>query len=172
MLKQSITYEDFNGNKQTKDFYFNLSKAEVAEMELSTKDGLSEALKAVIATEDPKQIVQTFKDWVLRAYGEKSEDGQRFVKNDQLREEFQQTNAYSELFMLLATDADAAAKFMKGILPADMGIDAGPQDHKAKETPALGRAEIVETPPTSIDSAVNDAADRVAFEQWKASQGQ
>ena len=120
MLKKNVTYTDYNGNERTEDFYFNLTKAEIMEMELSTSGGLAEMIQRVVASQDSPTIVKIFKDLVLKSYGQKSLDGKRFIKNDQLREEFEQTEAYSIIFMELATDADAAAKFVNGIVPADL----------------------------------------------------
>ena len=120
MLKKTITYTDFNGNERTEDFYFNLTKAEVMEMEMSTTGGMAEMIQRIVAAQNAPAIIKIFKDLVLKAYGQKSPDGKRFVKNDELREEFVQTEAYSQLFMELATDADAAAKFVNGIMPADL----------------------------------------------------
>ena len=120
MIKETITYEDFNGVSRTEDFHFNLTKAEVMEMEMSQHGGMAEMIQRIVAAQDAPAIIKIFKDLVLRAYGQKSPDGRRFIKNDQLREEFSQTEAYSQLFMKLATDADAAAKFVNGIMPADL----------------------------------------------------
>ena len=117
MLKKTITYTDYDGNPRTEDFYFNLSKAEVAEMELSEIGGLSTLLKKIIAERNNKKIIELFKDLILRAYGEKSPDGKRFVKNQELRDAFCQTEAYSELFMELAGNAEAAVAFVNGITP-------------------------------------------------------
>lgn len=118
MLKKTIKYVDFDGNERTEDFYFNLTKAEVTEMELSTEGGLAKTLEKIVAEKDSKRIVETFKDLILKAYGEKSLDGKRFVKNQEVRDSFAQTEAYSELFMELATNADAAASFVNGIIPS------------------------------------------------------
>lgn len=123
MLKKTITYTDYNGVERTEDFYFNLSKAELMEMEMSTTGGLSEMIQKIVDTKDVPAIVAIFKDLVLKAYGEKSPDGKRFVKNDELREAFSQTEAYSELFMELATDAEAASAFMNGIVPVAVDMD-------------------------------------------------
>lgn len=117
MLKKTITYTDYNGAERTEDFYFNLSKAEVMEMEMSTTGGLAEMINRVVAAQDAPAIIKIFKDLVLRAYGRKSPDGKRFVKSEELSTEFSQTEAYSQLFMELATDADAAAAFVNGITP-------------------------------------------------------
>ena len=117
MLKKTITYTDYDGNERTEDFYFNLTKAEVAEMEMSYTGGMEKMLKKIVAEKDSKRIVEIFKDLILRSYGEKSADGKRFIKNQELRDAFAQTEAYSELFMELATDAEAAAAFVNGILP-------------------------------------------------------
>ncbi len=123
MLKKKIKYTDYNGVERNEDFYFNLNKAELMEMELTTEGGLAERTKRIIDTQDTPKIVEMFKDLIMRAYGEKSEDGKAFIKKDangKLADKFAQTEAYSELFMELATDADAAAKFVNGIIPADL----------------------------------------------------
>lgn len=124
MLKRSITYTDYNGGARTEDFYFNLTQAEVTEMELSVDGGLVEMINRIVAAQDGKQIIATFKDIILRAYGEKSPDGKRFIKNQELRDAFAQTEAYSILFMELATNADAAAAFVNGIVPAQAAAPA------------------------------------------------
>lgn len=118
MLKKTITYTDYDGNSRTEDFYFNLSKAEVTEMELSADGGLSKMLEKIVASQDNKRIMEIFKDIIIKAYGEKSGDGKRFIKSDALREAFVQTEAYSELFMELATNAEAASAFINGIVPS------------------------------------------------------
>ena len=118
MLKKTITYTDYNGSERTEDFYFNLTKAESIEMELTTAGGLSEMIAKIVAAKDAPTIIKVFKDLVLKAYGEKSPDGRRFIKSPEIREAFSQTEAYSQLFMELATDDEAAAKFVNGIIPA------------------------------------------------------
>lgn len=120
MLKKTITYVDYNGTERTEDFYFNLSKAEIMEMEMGTTGGLAEMIKKVVDAKDAPAIIKIFKDLVLKAYGEKSLDGRRFIKSEALSNEFSQTEAYAQIFMELATDADKASEFVKGIIPADI----------------------------------------------------
>lgn len=131
MLKKTITYTDYNDVERTEDFYFNLNKAELMEMEMSTTGGLAEMIKKIVAAQDSAAIIKVFKDLVLKAYGEKSADGKRFLKVDEnghpLSKNFEQTEAYSILFMELATDADEAAKFINGIVPADAAAKANAQ---------------------------------------------
>lgn len=124
MLKKTITYNDYNGTERTEDFYFNLSQAEVMEMEMSTTGGLAEMIKNVVAKQDAPSIIKIFKDLILKAYGEKSADGKRFVKSEEISTAFSQTEAYSILFTELATDDKAAANFVNGIVPTEMSKKA------------------------------------------------
>lgn len=126
MLKKTMTYTDYNGVQRTEDFYFNLTKAEIMEMEMSTVGGLAGMIEKIIATQDAPSIIKIFKELVLKAYGEKSPDGKRFIKNEELSTAFSQTEAYSQLFMELATDSDAASKFVNGIIPADIDTNPNP----------------------------------------------
>ena len=118
MLKKTITYTDYNGTERKEDFYFNLTKTELMEMEMGTEGGLAEMITRIVNAQDSPAIMKIFKDLILTAYGEKSQDGRRFVKSSEISTAFAQTEAYSQLFMELATDADAAAAFVNGIVPA------------------------------------------------------
>ncbi len=120
MLKKTITYVDYDGEERKEDFYFNLTKAELTEMNLSVNGGLLATIEKISQEKDMPKMIAIFKDLILKSYGEKSLDGKRFIKNAQLTEEFTQTEAYSQLFMELATDADAAAAFIAGIVPKDI----------------------------------------------------
>ena len=120
MLKITETYTDFNDVERTEDFYFNLTEADLMEMELSTSGGMAETIQRIVAAQDGPAIVKIFKELVLKAYGVKSPDGRLHIKNDKVREEFAQTVAYSNIFMRLATDADEAAKFVNGIMPKNV----------------------------------------------------
>ena len=117
MLKKTITYTDYNNVERTEDFYFNLTKAELMEMEMGAVGGLSGMIEKIVSAKDAPAIIKVFKDLVLKAYGEKSADGKRFIKSKEISDAFSQTEAYSQLFMELATDADAASKFVNGIAP-------------------------------------------------------
>ena len=121
MLAKKITYTDYDGNERTETFYFNLNKAELTEMELSSEGGLSKLIQKIVDEQDSTRLVTIFKKIILKAYGEKSPDGKRFIKKapdgHMLCDDFEQTEAYSELFMELATDSDAASEFVNGIVP-------------------------------------------------------
>lgn len=120
MLIKPITYIDYNGKERTEQFCFNLTKAEITEMELGINGGLSEKIKRIIESEDQASIVELFKDLILKSYGEKSLDGKKFIKSKELSDGFAQTEAYSDLFMELATDSEKAAEFVNGIIPKNM----------------------------------------------------
>ena len=126
MLKLTETYVDYNGNERTEDFYFNLTKAELMEMECSTTGGLTELIQKIVAEQDAPAIIKIFNEIVIKSYGQKSLDGKRFIKRPELAEEFSQTEAFSNIFMRLATDADAAAKFINGIVPAEVAKQSSP----------------------------------------------
>lgn len=120
MRKETIKYTDYNGEERTETFYFNLSKAEITEMELSVDGGFSESLKVIVEKKDVPRTVQTIKELILKSYGEKSPDGKRFVKSKEISEAFSQTEAYTELFMKMLSDSKYAAEFMNSIIPADL----------------------------------------------------
>lgn len=120
MITETIKYTDYNGTEREEKFMFNLSKAELMEMEMGTTGGLTEMIKKIVETQDAPQIIKIFKELILKSYGQKSADGKRFVKSKELSEEFSQTEAYSQLFMELATNAEKAAKFVNGVVPSDI----------------------------------------------------
>jgi len=136
MIKKTIKFEDFNGQELTEDFFFHFSKAELVELEVSEKEGFAESLKKIVAAEDGAMIIEQFKKIVLMSYGQKSEDGRRFIKTQALRDEFAQTEAYSQLFMELATSAEAASAFINGVVPASL-LAQIPEAAK-NETPVTG----------------------------------
>lgn len=117
MIKKTITFTDYKGLERTEDFYFNLSRAEVAEMEMSIVGGFSEKIQRIVQEQDPEKIIKLFKEIILTSYGEKSEDGRRFIKTDQIQLDFSHTEAFSQLFMEIAQDAKAAAEFINAIIP-------------------------------------------------------
>lgn len=119
MLKKNIKYVDYDGNERAEDFYFNLNKAEVIELQLGTVGGLTKTLEKIVQEKDASRIIEYFKILILKAYGEKSADGRRFIKSQELRDAFEQTEAYSELFIELASDAKMAAEFINGVLPKE-----------------------------------------------------
>ena len=118
MLKKTITYTDYNGVERTEDFMFNLTKAEILEMQLTKDGGMDAAIKKIVDAKDAPEIMKVFKDLILKAYGIVSDDGRRFIKSKEISDSFAQTEAFSMLFMELATDTDAASAFVNGIVPA------------------------------------------------------
>lgn len=116
MYKKKITYENFDGEEITETFYFNLTKAEIAEMDINN-NGLSDYIKKIIDAKSKKELISLFKELLVRSYGVKSEDGREFRKNAAIKERFLSTQAYSDLFMELATNEEEAKKFIEGIMP-------------------------------------------------------
>ena len=135
MVKKTITYIDYDGTERTEDFYFNLSEAEVTEMQLSVEGGMRGYIEKIVAAKSQLELVKLFKDVVLTSYGKKSTDGRLFMKNDTIRAEFEAHPAYSMIYMDLVTDEAKASAFVNGIMPADM-----PNQNPAMEMAATASA--------------------------------
>lgn len=120
MIKKTITYTDYNGVERTENFYFGLNKAEIMDMELGVTGGFRQLLQMIIDKQDIPKLIDAFKMLIKKSYGEKSPDGRRFIKSDELTQAFIQTEAYSELYMELLGDAERAAAFVNGIMPSDV----------------------------------------------------
>jgi hypothetical protein len=127
MLVKRINYTDYNGNQRSEDFYFNLNKGEIFNLQFGTEGGLDKAIQKIIQTEDTPKIVKIFQDIILNAYGVKSDDGRRFIKSEELSTEFKQTEAYSELLMELVSDEKKAADFINALMPKDLAEEAKKQ---------------------------------------------
>lgn len=128
MLAKTITYTDYNGEERTETLYFNLSKAELMELEMSVDGGWAERMQKIVDAKDLPTLSRIFKDIILKSYGEKSADGRRFIKSDALSQSFAQSEAYSELFMELLTVDGAAADFMSKIIPQEKKTIPAPAD--------------------------------------------
>ena len=144
MLKKRISYTDFNGMKREEDFYFNLSQAEILEMELVKEGGFRSYINRIVAAQNIPTLTKVFKELILKSYGEKSDDGRRFIKSKELSEAFCQTEAYSNLFMELATDTDKASDFINGIIPADIAEKA--KELSDKENLSEEESKVVDMP--------------------------
>ena len=136
MFGRTFSYTDYNGNPRKDTWYFNLTKAELMKMELGAWGGLDALLKRLIREEKPEKIVDMFEKIILGAVGEKSPDGRRFIKNEQIRQDFYQTQAYSDLFFELVTDPEKLTAFLKGAIPEDLAkkIDEKDQAEAGADT--------------------------------------
>ena len=132
MHKERITYTDYNGTERTEEFYFNLTKAEIVDMELTTDGGLEAMIQKIVDSKDSKKIVETFKNLINKAYGIKSDDGRRFMKSEEISKAFTETEAYSDLYIRLSTNADDAIAFVRGIIPGGMENVPNPIPENAK----------------------------------------
>lgn len=137
MLKKTIKYTDYNGIEREEDFFFNLTKAEIMDMQMGTAGGLADLISTLVKTQNMPEIIRIFKEIILKSYGEKSADGKRFIKYDEngqsLGKKFSETEAFSDLYMTLATDSKEAAKFVNGIIPADMEVSEEKQKEAMEE---------------------------------------
>lgn len=171
MLKKTMTYNDLDGNPVTEDFYFNLSKAEIAELELSQTGGLSGQLKQIVDRADGGAIIKAFKEILVMSYGKRSADAKRFMKSKEISDEFLQTEAYSDLFMELVTNPEASVEFVAGIIPADLAADlntgaplieniGSPALEAVKDTSKdpkdMSREELIEAMKTKVAERFSD----------------
>ena len=120
MLKKTYTYTDYNGVERTETFYFHFTEAEILDMEMSTEGGFAERIQKIIDAKDQVSLMQVIKKFVIDAYGVKSEDGKRFIKNDTVRTEFLESPAYSQIWMELVMDDEVAADFINNVIPSGM----------------------------------------------------
>jgi hypothetical protein len=127
MLKKTITYTDYNGEERTEDFYFNLTKAELTEMQLSKEGGFAEWLEKMVKAKNNAEIIKVFKQILFKSYGVKSDDGRRFIKSEALSEEFSQTEAYNQLFIELIENESTMADFINNVMPRDLAEKAKEQ---------------------------------------------
>lgn len=147
MIKQTITYTDFNEEERTEDFWFHLDKADLLELQAMRSGGLRAYMEEIVKSDDNEKILEIFKMLILKSIGKRSPDGRQFIRNDEVRDEFRNTNAYSEFLFSLANDASSGAEFIAGILPANLEKDLGRYGVKAPTT-------TVELP---ADTSTNDA---------------
>lgn len=124
MIKKTVTFTDFDGNERTEDFYFHLTEQELTEWELSVDGGLSGVLTRIVNSQDTKTLIGIFKDLLVKSYGVKTPDGRGFVKNEEVLNNFTCTQAFSDIYMELATDDKAAAEFVNGVMPAGLAEKA------------------------------------------------
>lgn len=122
MLAEKIKYVDLDGQELEETFYFNLSKAEMVELEL-IYGGLEDYMNRLVQDRNTAELVKFYKAFILKAYGERGVDRKRFIKSQELRDKFEQTDAFSELFCKLTLDIDYAKRFLMGILPIGDGAN-------------------------------------------------
>lgn len=120
MIKKTVTYEDYNGENRTETFYFHFTEAEILDMEMSTEGGFAERIQRIIDAKDQSALMKLIKKFVIDAYGVKSPDGKRFIKNDEVKAAFLECPAYSDIFMDMVTDDKLAAEFVNGVVPKNM----------------------------------------------------
>lgn len=120
MLKRTMTTVDFGGTERTEEYYFNLTRAEIMEMELNTEGGFVQMIDRISAAKSQLELAKLFKQIICKSYGVLSPDGRKFIKNDAILADFMATQAYSDLYYKLASDADEASAFFEGILPEDV----------------------------------------------------
>lgn len=156
MLKKLIKYVDYDGRERQENFYFYMSKAELMEMELGTVGGMQNLIQLIIDKQDIPKIMEAFKTIILKAYGEKSADGRRFIKSQELSEAFSQTEAYSNLYMELITDAEAAAAFINGIVPTDVAMAAEARRKENEKAEATTENKVVDLPANKDEKPADD----------------
>lgn len=148
MLKRNITFTNFDGESKTKTFYFNLTKTELLELESSAEGGLAASLQSIVDSKNAATLISEFKKIIMMAYGERSEDGDRFTKSAALSEQFSQTAAFDQLFMDLAQDDQLASDFILGVMPSDITSQMQTEINQARRvpTPITATAPVEDIP--------------------------
>ena len=141
MLKKTMTTVDFGGTKRTEDYYFNLTKAEIMEMQLTTDGGFTQMIQKVTDAQNQQELVHLFKAILCKSYGVLSQDGRKFIKNQAILDDFMATQAFSDLYMELLSDEKVAADFFNGVLPEDIKNE---QQAAAPAQPGLMVAAVKE----------------------------
>lgn len=135
MYNKKIAYDDFDGNHRVEEFMFNITEAELTMWQLSVDGGMQEKLRKIVEKKDAPAVMNNLREIILKAYGEKSPDGRRFMKSKEISENFEATNAFSKLFMELCTDSDAAAEFVNRIMPPELAEAAKSEVDKVSKNP-------------------------------------
>lgn len=149
MIKQTFTFVDYAGTERTETHYFNINEAEALEMEMSTSGGLTQMIRDIIDAQNMPEIIKLFKDLILKSYGKVSPDGRRFIKSEELRNDFMQTEAYSQLFMKLSTDTNAASEFVNGVIEGNKKVSTAPTFDSLNSEISVNKPEIVAAPAVS-----------------------
>lgn len=154
MLVKPITYTDYNGRERTEKFYFNLTKAELWDMEFGETGGMRNLIQLMLEKQDLPKIIKEVKRFILAAYGEKSLDGRRFIKSEELSEAFKQTPAFSALYMELISDGATAADFINGLMPEDMAAQMEEKTEDAPIAPVVSLPVSQEKPTEPADAGL------------------
>lgn len=124
MLTQVYEYTDYLGRKRKSTVRFNFDESELAEMALSDEGGLDEWIDRIISSSSVQEIVNIVKGVILKAYGERTDDG-LFIKEDPitgapLSRKFKASAIFPIVFMDVCFDAKKAAAFISGCIPESM----------------------------------------------------
>lgn len=119
MLKKTLSYTNLDGEKITEDFYFNMTKAELIKLNLKEGEGFQEYLNRIIESGDGAAIIENFEKIVRLSYGVRTADG-KFKKDPDDFDAFMATEAYSDFFLELVTDAKASSEFIKAVMPDNL----------------------------------------------------
>ena len=116
MQKLTVQYQNWDGDLETEDLYFHLNIKELQEME-KWDVPLTKRIAKLTKTEDGTEAFELMRDIVEAAYGERSSDGKRFVKNPEVLKNFTQGLAYDEVILQFIDGTTDLAKFVEGLLP-------------------------------------------------------
>ena len=143
MWKFTAEYEDWNGNPRKRELLFNLTVAEMYSLQNSVKGGIETYYQRILDEQDNVALYKRFEDLVKLTYGVKSDDGERFIKNDEVYNSFKESAAYDVFMQYLLTTEDGAAKFINGIMPTKVKAKLNtPEGKKIAEEHGLDISSI------------------------------
>lgn len=141
MFSREFEYTGYDGKPKKDTYWFNLTEAELYEIDLSSVRGFTAQMNQLLKEERTKEIVDAFKGIILGAVGVISADGRKFIKSEEIKEDFYRSKAYSILFVELVSSGEKVAEFLKGAIPDEIRMKM-----EADETPAAEEGKVLDMP--------------------------
>jgi hypothetical protein len=156
MFPRTITWKDpFTQKEVSREFWFGITPAEIAEMKLAHRKDLSEYLDAIIEAQDNRELILLYKALIEEGVGVREEA--RFLKArdyPDVHKDFFATGAYNQLFVDLLQSGDQGVKFLTDMFPMEFI-----HEWEAKHQKSYTDAELLELPEPEFREIAGDWKD-------------